>query len=131
MVARASDLPPGSRIIVEVAGRSVGVFNVDGQLYAFLNNCPHQGAELCRGDIVSDVVAPRPGEWSVASPAKFLTCPWDGWEFDLETGRSWFDPSRTNARTFPAGYGRRPGPYRADTLDVDVDGDHVVVEMGR
>lgn len=144
VVARCDELPPGSRVVVELAGRSVGVFNVDGRLYAFLNSCPHQGAELCRGDIVSDVSAPRPGQWSVGEPRRFLTCPWHGWEFDLETGRSWFDPARTRVPTFEVGVApgeelagspapgtRRPGPYRAEQLDVTVDGDYVVVELGR
>lgn len=148
VVARSEDLPPGERIIVEVAGRSVGVFNVDGRLYAFLNSCPHQGAELCRGDIVSDVAAPRPGEWSMGPARRYLTCPWHGWEFDLETGRSWFDPVRTRVRSFPAAVesgcdvtappaagdpedARRPGPYRAEGLRVEAEGEYVVVELGR
>lgn len=147
VVARADELRPGQRIIVEVAGRSVGVLNIDGRLYAFLNRCPHQGADLCRGDVVGDVAAPRPGEWSTGSERRYLVCPWHGWEFDLETGRSWFDP-RTRVPVFPATVvgdarlapgddpesadrTRLPGPYRAERLDVEVEGEFVVVELGR
>ena len=38
----ASELPDG---------RSIGVFNVQGQYYALRNQCPHQGAPLCRGKV--------------------------------------------------------------------------------
>ena len=48
VVARVSELPPGARRIVEIGRRSIGVFNVNGKLYALRNACPHQGAPLCR-----------------------------------------------------------------------------------
>jgi hypothetical protein len=31
-----------------------------------------------------------------------LRCPWHNWEFDIRTGKSWFDPRRTKVRAFPA-----------------------------
>ena len=49
VVARTSDIPDGGRIIVEINGRSIGVFNVGGEFHALLNRCPHSGAPLCRG----------------------------------------------------------------------------------
>ena len=30
-VAHVAEIPPGARLIVEIAGRSIGVFNVDGR----------------------------------------------------------------------------------------------------
>ena len=51
LVGRADDIPPGSRKIVRIAGRSIGVFNVDGAFYAIRNRCPHQGAPLCEGKL--------------------------------------------------------------------------------
>jgi len=35
-----SDIPDGGRIIVDVRGRSIGVFNVSGEFHALLNRCP-------------------------------------------------------------------------------------------
>ncbi|MBO0705932.1 MAG: Rieske 2Fe-2S domain-containing protein, partial [Candidatus Dormibacteraeota bacterium] len=43
VVAPVEDLPPGERRIVEIDRRSIGVFNVDGRLFALRNRCPHQG----------------------------------------------------------------------------------------
>ena len=45
-VARVSELPPGARKIIELEGRSIGVFNIKGAYYALRNTCPHQGAPL-------------------------------------------------------------------------------------
>ena len=52
VVARVADIPPGERLIVDIAGRSIGVFNVDGRFYALRNSCPHQGGPLCLGRTV-------------------------------------------------------------------------------
>ena len=48
--ATVDEIPPGGRKIVEVAGRTIGVFNVDGEFFALLNRCPHQGGPLCTGN---------------------------------------------------------------------------------
>lgn len=49
VIAQVSEVPPGARKIVEVAGRSIGVFNVAGEFFALRNRCPHQGGPLCTG----------------------------------------------------------------------------------
>ena len=46
IVATLAELPPGSRKLVEVAGRSIGVFNIAGEFSALRNRCPHQGGPL-------------------------------------------------------------------------------------
>ena len=48
VVATVEEIPPGQRKIVEVAGRSIGIFNVSGEFFALRNRCPHQGGPLCR-----------------------------------------------------------------------------------
>jgi nitrite reductase/ring-hydroxylating ferredoxin subunit len=98
-VAKVGDLPPGSRLIVELAGRSIGVFNVDGRFYALRNSCPHQGAPLCQGSVGTSPEPSPPGEFRW-SDAPVLSCPWHGWEFDLATGRSVFNPHRTRVKAF-------------------------------
>jgi nitrite reductase (NADH) small subunit len=101
VVARVADIPPGERLIAEVAGRSIGVFNVDGRFYALRNSCPHQGGPLCLGRTVGLVTAERPGEITYTREGEILRCPWHGWEFDLATGRSVFDPNRTRVKSYP------------------------------
>ena len=50
-ICHVDELPPGGRRIVELDGRSIGVFNVHGSFHAIRNVCPHQLAPLCQGTI--------------------------------------------------------------------------------
>ena len=79
---------------VRIQGREIGIFNVDGNLHAVLNRCPHRGGELCKGDVLGFVNAERPGEVRLDATVKFIVCPWHGWEFDIETGESWYEGPR-------------------------------------
>ncbi len=60
IVATVEEIPPGARKIIEVAGRSIGVFNLDGAFFALRNRCPHQGGPLCDGTQGGLIVAPVP-----------------------------------------------------------------------
>jgi nitrite reductase/ring-hydroxylating ferredoxin subunit len=100
VVARADEIPDGGRLIVDVSGHSIGVFNVGGRFYALLNRCPHRGAELCRGTVVGLVESDRPGDWRYDSETRLIQCPWHGWEFDVSTGQSYFDPQTTRVRPY-------------------------------
>jgi 3-phenylpropionate/trans-cinnamate dioxygenase ferredoxin subunit len=103
LVGRADEIPPGSRKIVRIAGRSIGVFNVDGDFYAVRNRCPHQGAPLCEGKLWGALRADVPGVFQYAGRKQILTCVWHGWEFDLATGQSWCDPQRLRVRSYSVG----------------------------
>jgi nitrite reductase/ring-hydroxylating ferredoxin subunit len=100
VVARMSELPPGQRRIVEAEGRSIGVFNVHGRFYALRNSCPHQAAPLCQGAIKGMAMPGKPGEYAWAREGEILRCPWHGWEFDITTGRSVFNPHKTRVKTY-------------------------------
>jgi 3-phenylpropionate/trans-cinnamate dioxygenase ferredoxin subunit len=134
VVGKVADVPDGERIIVDVNGRSIGIFNVGGEFFALLNRCPHAGAEMCRGDVVGEVSSERPGEYHFDGSRRFVVCPWHGWEFDLRTGRSYFDPQRTRVRRYPievqpGSAVRTPGPYQAETLEISVEDDYLVVDL--
>jgi 3-phenylpropionate/trans-cinnamate dioxygenase ferredoxin subunit len=43
-----------------------------------------------------------PGEYRYDASHKLLQCPWHGWEFDVTSGQSYFDPSRTRVRHYDA-----------------------------
>jgi len=131
VVARTDDLPPGERMIVELDGRQVGVFNIDGEYFAFLHRCPHMAGPLCHGDVIGLVTSDGPGDVRLDEGRKFLTCPLHGWEFDVRTGQSYFDPKKIRARTFPVEVERLPGPYKAETYAVSVEGDYVIVHTGK
>lgn len=100
VVGRVSEIPPGERRIVDVGGRTIGVFNVKGRFYALRNICPHQGAPLCQGSLKGTALPSAPGEYLWGRDGEILSCPWHGWEFDVTTGRSIFNPHRTRVRTF-------------------------------
>ena len=100
IVGRVSELGLGQRQIVEAEGRSIGVFNVDGSFYALKNSCPHQAAPLCLGSIKGMTMPSRPGEYIWARDGEILRCPWHGWEFDITTGRSIFNPHRMRVKAY-------------------------------
>ncbi len=93
-VARADEILPGARKIVQVAGRSIGVFNVNGRLVAVLNVCPHAGAPVCLGRLGGTTLPSLPGELQWGREGEILACPWHGWEFDLGTGQALADQRR-------------------------------------
>ena len=62
VVAEAGEIPPGGRKIVEVAGRSIGIFNLGRECFALRNRCPHQGGPLCESKTWGLVQARVPGE---------------------------------------------------------------------
>ena len=133
VVAKASDIAPGTCKIVSVRGREIGVFNLDGEYFALANRCPHAGGPLCRGNIGALALSDGPGQYRLTREREFLRCPWHGWEFDIRTGQSWCDPKSTRARQFQvtveAGEKLVKGPYVAETFPVSVEEQYVVVEV--
>ncbi len=141
-VAKVGEVPPGGRKIVEVAGRSIGVFNLGGEFFALRNQCPHAGGPLCEGILSGFLRSDAPGEYDYVRRGEILRCPWHQWEFDVRTGQSWFDPVKTRVRRYetsiepsPAGEvemtaaGLEKGPYTAETYDVSLEEQYVVLEM--
>ena len=146
-IGTVDEISPGERKIVEVAGRSIGVFNVGGEFFALRNSCPHQGGPLCRGAVAGFVSSSGPGEYVYDRIGEILRCPWHGWEFEIRTGQSWFDPRKVRVRSYdvsvepapPAAAlaetartmttGMEPGPYVAETYPVTVERRHVVVDV--
>ncbi len=93
-VAKVVEIPPGERKIVEVDGRSIGIFNVNGTFVAVLNVCPHEAGPVCRGRVSGTTLPSQPGEFHWGREGEILACPWHGWEFDLLTGKALADKRR-------------------------------------
>jgi nitrite reductase/ring-hydroxylating ferredoxin subunit len=140
IVATVDEIPPGQRKLVEIEGRSIGVFNINGQFFALRNSCPHQGGALCTGRLTGFLTASAPGDYTYSRRGEILRCPWHGWEFDVKTGQSWWDPARTRVRSYEvsvatiapdqvAAEGPQKGPYVAETYQVSVEQSYVVVEL--
>jgi nitrite reductase/ring-hydroxylating ferredoxin subunit len=114
LVGKVDDLEEGQGMVVTANNRSIGIFKVQGQFYGLLNQCPHKGAEMCRGRLVGILESPTPGKFTYDVSHKLLMCPWHGWEFDVRTGQSYCDPNTVRSR-----------PYQV----VVEDGQEVVVEV--
>lgn len=100
-ICPAAELPPGTSRIVNLERRSIGVFNVDGHLYALRNACPHQGGPLCLGSVGGTMLPSAPQSYEYGLEGRVIRCPWHGWEFDLTTGRSPFGSQEERVRTYP------------------------------
>jgi len=83
-VANLNELSPGSAKVVEVAGKTLALFNVGGTIYATDNTCLHQGGPLGEGELMGEVVV----------------CPWHQWEYNVCTGENIGDSSLRIA-TYP------------------------------
>ena len=70
-IADLSGLPPGTCRSVELRDAGVALFNVEGDIFALDNTCPHAGGPLGEGTLEGPIV----------------TCPWHGWKFNVCTGQ--------------------------------------------
>jgi nitrite reductase/ring-hydroxylating ferredoxin subunit len=97
----ASDrMPEGGRLVVDVGDATIGIFRVDGKLYAYLNICAHQGGPVCQGKIIPRVteVIDEGGEsrgFAFDESRLHIVCPWHGFEYDIKTGEH---PGRRTAK---------------------------------
>ena len=83
-----------TRVITEVRGQEIAVFKHDGEFYAVANYCIHQAGPLCEGALTGDTKRGEDGwDWQFDTERKYIACPWHGWMFDIETGRSAKDDS--------------------------------------
>jgi nitrite reductase/ring-hydroxylating ferredoxin subunit len=71
-MATLAELAPGRAKEVEYDGRIIALFNVAGTISAIDGICPHQGGPLADGTLEGTC----------------LTCPWHGWQFDVQTGQT-------------------------------------------
>jgi nitrite reductase/ring-hydroxylating ferredoxin subunit len=133
VVAPAHEIAPGSRKLVEVAGRKIVIFNLAGEFFALSDRCPHQGGPLSQGRLTGFVSSRKPGEYCYSRRGEVIRCPWHSWEYDIRTGKSWCDPRRVEVRRFEVGVepGARlvEGPYVAETFPVSVEDAYLVVTV--
>jgi nitrite reductase (NADH) small subunit/3-phenylpropionate/trans-cinnamate dioxygenase ferredoxin subunit len=76
VVAKLTDIPPGTCLTVEAAGITAVLFNVDGTLYALDNTCPHAGGPLGEGTFEGEMIQ----------------CPWHRWRYNVRTGEKLANP---------------------------------------
>ena len=69
-VAEVKDIAPGAGLAVDLEGRKLALFNVDGRFYAIDDSCTHAGGPLSEGKLDGTTVA----------------CPLHGACFDVGSG---------------------------------------------
>ncbi len=70
-VAKVSDLAPGEKMVVEYDDEDVGLFNIEGKIYAISDICTHDSGPLVEGTLE--------GEW--------IICPRHGARFNVKSGQ--------------------------------------------
>ncbi len=73
-VCKVSEVAPGEGKTVQVGGKLIALFCVDGKYHAIDDTCPHMGASLSGGYVENGIV----------------TCPWHAWRYRLSDG-AWAD----------------------------------------
>ncbi|PJN50440.1 hypothetical protein PAEVO_54840 [Paenibacillus sp. GM2FR] len=89
-VLAEEDVPEGGHAVVNIEGREIGIYRINGEYHAILNYCPHQGAPICAGLVSGTTLPSEVYDYEYGRAGEIVRCPWHGWEFDLQTGKSLF-----------------------------------------
>ncbi len=84
-VAELHEVDEGTLFSTEVDGEPICLTKIDGNVYAFTDNCTHISGPLNEGELEGCTV----------------TCPWHGAEFDVRTGKVLRGPARQDLATYP------------------------------
>jgi len=84
-VASRSELTPTNPLAVEVGGKLIGLYLVDGTVHAVGNLCTHEFAILTEGFVEGDVIE----------------CPLHQARFSIKTGKVLSEPADTDLPTYP------------------------------
>jgi nitrite reductase/ring-hydroxylating ferredoxin subunit len=101
-VCRADEVAPGEHRRVTVGRKALVLCrSAAGEFYAVSDNCPHQGASLCKGKLDGLMSSTGPGRYAYGREGEILRCPWHAWEFDVTTGRSVWGEDGYRLATYP------------------------------
>jgi 3-phenylpropionate/trans-cinnamate dioxygenase ferredoxin component len=98
-VAVRADLPPGGKKLVDLDGRAIALFNVDGEYFAIDDVCTHDGGPLAEGEL----------------EGAEIRCPRHGARFDVRTGKALSFPAIEPVETLAV-------EVRGEDIYVAVDG---------
>jgi nitrite reductase (NADH) small subunit len=88
---RLDEFKEGDRRLLKCGDAEIGIFMVDGELYAWHNECAHRGGPVCQGVIMKRVLEPVASDGTVRALEYHATdthvvCPWHGYEYNIRTG---------------------------------------------
>lgn len=84
-IAKLEQIPANGCFVVELKGKKIALYNVDGKVYATEAECTHMKAPLCKGKILQ---------------GKYVQCPWHGATFSLETGEVMSGPTEKPIKVY-------------------------------
>lgn len=96
-VATTDEIEPGGAKGIEIEGRSIAIFNVDGTFYAISDECTHVGGTLSQGTVDGDEV----------------TCPWHGARFKISTGEVLTPPAGNDVEKYNV-------KVEGDTIQIEI-----------
>ncbi len=76
-VCKTGEVKVGCARGVEINGKAVAVFNVDGNFHAINDICGHRGGPLSEGEVDGTTVI----------------CPWHGWRYNVTNGENELIPA--------------------------------------
>ncbi len=84
-VTAADDVPEDDVIGIDIAGKSLALYQVEGEIYATDNICTHGNARLCDGFLEGHEIE----------------CPLHQGKFDIRNGKAMCAPLTEDIRTYP------------------------------
>lgn len=69
-IGKITDIKEGGAKVINVSGKTLALFNINGGFFAVDNACLHKGGPLGEGELDGSVV----------------TCPLHGWKYDVTSG---------------------------------------------
>jgi len=97
-VCTTQELPDGTQKVVNLGKRKIALFHYNKKISAMANACLHKAGPLGLGEV------------STKYDGMYVTCPWHGWEYNIETGSA------------PPGY-----PDQQALYEVKIEGDFILV----
>jgi nitrite reductase/ring-hydroxylating ferredoxin subunit len=90
-IGSASEFTDPGRKVIALDRFEVAVFKLDGEFFAYLNQCPHMGGPVCQGKMIAKVdeiiAEDRTSKGMAFSRTRMhIVCPWHAYEFDIRTG---------------------------------------------
>ena len=84
-VASENEVGNGERILIEIDGQAIVLFNIAGEFFAIADLCSHDDGPLGEGEV----------------EAYEITCPRHGAHFDLRTGKALTLPAVVDIPAYP------------------------------
>ena len=97
-VSKVGDIQDGEKVCVSADGTGIVICQIDGDLFAAEDVCPHAGMPLGEGEL----------------RGSNLICPFHGYTYDMKSGKNVDWPDDVSLRQFPI-------RVESDRIEVDVE----------